>query len=75
MSSRKTKAQKIEEAAVVGNTLLAEGLIKQYLKDNLSIAINVETNDFLTTDGSTRTRVTVSIAIDGEEICSDSYKW
>ena len=55
------------------NNVLAEGLIKQYLKDNLSIAVNVETNDFMTTDGSTRTRVTVSIAIDGEEICSDSY--
>lgn len=62
-----------EKTSNDSNHLLAEGLIKQYLKEHLSIAVNVETNDFMTTDGSTRTRVSVSIAIDGEEICSDSY--
>lgn len=73
MKTKSTKHKVIDEPKTDANTVLAEGLIKQYLKDNLSIAVNVETNDFMTTDGSSITRVTVSIAIDGEEICSDSY--
>jgi hypothetical protein len=50
-----------------------EDVIKQYLKDNLSISVNVETNDFMTTDSSTSTRFTVTLLLGDEEISSDSY--
>ena len=73
MAIKPQKVDKPTKPKTDVNTMLAEGLIKQYLKDNLSISLNVETNDFMSTDCSTRTRFTVSIAIDGEEVCSDSY--
>jgi hypothetical protein len=47
--------------------------VKSYIKENLSIEITSVTNDFMTTDGSTCTRFSVKLLLDGEEISSDSY--
>jgi hypothetical protein len=47
--------------------------IKTYLENNLSIEISSETNDFMTTDGSTLTRFSVKLLLDGKEISSDNY--
>ena len=50
-----------------------EQLIKEYLKYNLSIELKSETNDFMSTDASTRTCFTVIIKLADEIICQDSY--
>ncbi len=48
-----------------------EEFIKRYLKENLSISVDINTNDFMSTDGSERTRITIKILLDNEEVCSD----
>lgn len=48
-------------------------LIKQCIKENLSIEIKSETSDFHTTDGTTRTRFEVILRYDGEEISTGYY--
>lgn len=50
-----------------------EKIIKEYLKDNLSIEIKSETNDFMSTNASTRNRFSIIIKIEDEIICQDSY--
>jgi hypothetical protein len=47
--------------------------IKTYIQNNLSVEISSETNDFMSTDGSTLTRFSVKLLLDGKEISSDSY--
>ena len=47
--------------------------IKSYLEENLSIEISTETNDFMSTDGFTRTRFSVKLLLNNKEISSDSY--
>lgn len=48
-------------------------LIKEYLKENLTISINADTSSFHHTDASTSTRVEISISLEGEIISTDSY--
>lgn len=50
-----------------------EKLIKDYIKNNLAISIDSETNDFMTTDGTRTTRLTVTLLIDNEEIDSSHF--
>ncbi len=47
--------------------------IKTYIQNNLSVEISSETNDFMSIDGSTLTRFSVKLLLDGKEISSDSY--
>lgn len=47
--------------------------IKEYLKDNLSISLDIESNDFMTTDCTTSKRAKVTLSIDNEEITSDTF--
>ena len=45
----------------------------EWLKKSMTIEIKSETNDFMSTDGSTRTSFEIKINVNGEEICSDTY--
>jgi len=49
-----------------------EQQIKEYIKNNLSIQVTQETNDFMSTDCSTSTRLKVSLFLEGEYLSSDS---
>ena len=46
--------------------------IKQYLMEHMTVSLEVDTNDFMSTDCSTKTRTRVTIYIDGDPVCSDS---
>ncbi len=48
--------------------------IAQFLREHLSVKVDVQTSSFFTTNGETKTRVTVSLLLDGQEFCSDSYE-
>jgi hypothetical protein len=67
---REAKIEVID--ADVSDSVLNEK-IKTYIQNNLSVEISSETNDFMSTDGSTLTRFSVKLLLDGKEISSDSY--
>lgn len=46
--------------------------IKEWLSKNLILELDSETSDFMTTDGSSATRVTATVTLDGEIITEDS---
>ena len=47
--------------------------ILELLRNNLTISIETETNGFMTTDGSTSTRVEVTILLEDEIVSTDSF--
>jgi hypothetical protein len=47
--------------------------ISSFLEGNLSIEISTETNDFMSTDGSRKTSISVKLLLNGKEISSSSY--
>ena len=72
-TKQKKTNSKVDSHKIDKDILLTKDFIKQYLKENLSISVDSDTNDFMSTDASTRTRVTATLILEDEEISSDSY--